>query len=169
MILEKETNKIRIKLLRTISATTILLCSLIFAGQTVCFATTVTLQWNASTGATGYKVYYNADSSTQPFNGTGASQGSSPVDVGNQTTATIGGLNPTHAYYFAVTAYNASGESAYSNIVSVPELSAPTVTAFTLPSTYANLTVPITTLTATDNNTVTGYCVTLTNSSSGCG
>jgi hypothetical protein len=36
---------------------------------------------------------------------------------------------------------------------------APTVTVFSIPSSYASLTVPITTFTATDNVGVTGYCV----------
>jgi len=139
--------------------------------QSACFAATVVLQWDAEIdpAVTGYKVYYQSDSSAQPYQGTGATQGPSPVDAQNQTMATIGGLDPAHAYYFAVTAYNASGlESAYSNLVTVPELVPPTVTAFTLPSTSSTLTVPITTFTATDNVDVTGYCVTLTNSSNGC-
>jgi hypothetical protein len=75
----------------------------------------VGLQWNASTGSNlaGYKVYYQAGSSATPFSGT-------PIDVKNQTTATIPGLDSTKTYYFAVTAYNSSGqESSYSNIVSV--------------------------------------------------
>jgi hypothetical protein len=96
-------------------------------GQTASLASTVTLQWGASSGATGYKVYYQADSQTQPFTGTEAAGGSSPIDALNQTSATISGLDPAHAYYFAVTAYNASGESTYSNIVSVPELISPEV------------------------------------------
>ncbi|MEA5115934.1 MAG: hypothetical protein VB050_18110, partial [Geobacteraceae bacterium] len=62
------------------------LCVLIFTIftlgiGTISHAVTVSLQWGASTGATGYKVYYQADSSTAPFGGTGASQGSAPVDV----------------------------------------------------------------------------------------
>jgi hypothetical protein len=44
----------------------------------------------------------------------------------------------------------------------------PSVTGFIIPSTSSSLTVPITTFTATDNVGVTGYCVTTTNSSSGC-
>jgi hypothetical protein len=44
----------------------------------------------------------------------------------------------------------------------------PTVTSFTLPSTSYSLIIPINTFTATDDVGVTGYCVTTTNSSSGC-
>jgi hypothetical protein len=94
-----------------------------------CFASTIVLQWNPDTSTVaGYKVYYKADSSVAPLNGTGAVQGASPIDVASQTTATITGLDPAHAYYFAVTAYNSAGvESPYSNVVSIPELTPPTV------------------------------------------
>ena len=89
-----------------------------------CSALTVSLSWDANTETTlaGYKVYYKADSITLPFDGTGAVEGTSPVDVHNQTTATVSGLDPNRAYYFAVTAYDTSGlESTYSNIVTILE------------------------------------------------
>lgn len=44
----------------------------------------------------------------------------------------------------------------------------PVVKAFSLPSTYANLIVPINSLTATDDTAVTGYCVTESNDSASC-
>ena len=99
------------------------------AGHTSCFATTVNIQWDAVTdpGLAGYKIYYQADSSAQPFSGTGATQGAAPVNVLNQTSTTISGLDPSHSYYFAITAYDTSGvESSYSNYVYVPELVSPT-------------------------------------------
>jgi chitinase len=91
------------------------------AGETTCFATTVVLQWDAVTDPdlAGYKIYYQADSSVQPFTGTGATQGNSPIDVHSQTTATIGGLDPSHAYYFAVTAYYTSGVEMVSPFVTI--------------------------------------------------
>jgi hypothetical protein len=95
-----------------------------------CFATNVLLQWDPNTESdiAGYKVYYKADSSTQPFLGTGASQGSSPIDVHNLTSSTITGLDSAHAYYFAITAYNTAGlESAYSTIVTITESVPPSV------------------------------------------
>jgi len=104
-------------------------------GYSSCFAATVTLSWDPNTEATlaGYKVYYKADTSTLPFNGTGAVEGASPINVNNQTTATVSGLDPTKTYYFAVTSYDTSGvESSYSNIVTVLELYQPT-TAITAP------------------------------------
>jgi len=85
-------------------------------------ASTVTLQWNPVTdpGISGYKVYYSPDSS-------GLAGGTS-VDVQNQTTAAISGLDPAKAYNFIVTAYNAAGqESLPSNVVTSPEMSPPTV------------------------------------------
>ncbi|KAA0890514.1 Ig-like domain-containing protein [Oryzomonas rubra] len=103
---------------------------LLVATHATCFASSIVLQWDADTdpNVTGYKVYYQADSATQPFQGTGATQGAAPLDVQSLTTATITGLDPAHAYYFAVAAYNASGvESSYSNIASIPELTPPTV------------------------------------------
>jgi hypothetical protein len=71
----------------------------------------VSLAWNPSTspGVTGYKIYY------------GASSGSygTPIPIPNQTTYIVTGL-PDGTYYFAVTAFDASGnESGYSNEVTV--------------------------------------------------
>ncbi|MHB8121136.1 MAG: Ig-like domain-containing protein, partial [Desulfuromonadaceae bacterium] len=118
----------------------------------------VTLQWNpsADTSVTGYKVYYNADSASIPFKGTGAVQGVSPYDAKKVTTTALTGLDPARAYYFAITAYNSTGtESLYSNIVSVAEATAPTVS---ITSPLANATISGTVsvnATATDNVGVT--------------
>jgi len=128
--------------------------TLFLSGRTPCFASTVVLQWNAVTDSnlSGYKVYYQADSLTQPFAGTGSTQGASPLNVSNQTSATISGLDPSRAYYFAVTAYNSAGtESAYSNVITVPEMISPTV-SLTAPASgsSASGTVSVT-ASATDN------------------
>ncbi len=48
------------------------------------------------------------------------------------------------------------------------DTSAPVITVFTIPSTSASLAVPVSTLTATDAVGVTAYCLTETNSASGC-
>ena len=80
----------------------------------------VMLEWDPSPDAdlTGYKVYYQANSSALPFQGTEATQGSSPIDVANTTSTTVNGLDPGSSYFFAVTAYNSGGlESIYSNVV----------------------------------------------------
>ena len=95
------------------------------------FGAVTTLAWDGSPspGVTGYKVYYKQNDTNLPFDGIGANEGSSPVDVGNVLTATITGLSDNIPYYFAVTAYDAAGrESSYSNISSsrwMPQLLTP--------------------------------------------
>lgn len=87
------------------------------------YAMTVALQWDANVedDLAGYKVYYKSDLSASTFDGVGAVEGASPLDVQNQTTATISGLDPNQSYTFAVTAYNTSGlESGFSNTVVIP-------------------------------------------------
>jgi hypothetical protein len=121
------------------------------AGRSICSATTVNLEWGNNSGATGYKVYYQADSASQPFTGSGAIEGPSPVDIQGQTNATISGLDPSHSYSFAVTAYNDSGESTYSNVVSVPELVEPTVT-ISSPADNSNLNGIVSVTTAASDN-----------------
>ena len=74
----------------------------------------VTLTWSvptanadetALTDLAGYKVYY----------GTASESYTTPIDAGNVTTYTVTGLS-TGTYYFAVTAYNSTGdESGFSN------------------------------------------------------
>ena len=96
-------------------------------------ASSVGLQWDPNTepDIAGYKVYYGEDVSTFA--------GSTPVNVQNQTTATISGLDPDKSYTFAVTAYNAAGEeSSYSNVVNIAEQSSPTV-AITSPENSSNV------------------------------
>lgn len=133
-------------------------CLFSIVSATASQARDVTLQWDpgTDTSITGYKINYNVDSVTTPFSGTGAAQGASPYDASMVTTATLTGLDPGKSYYFAVTAYNASGaESPYSNIVNVSEASPPTV-SITAPA--ANTTISGTvsvTASATDNVGVT--------------
>lgn len=76
----------------------------------------VTLAWDPSIGATGYKLYY----------GTQSSNYASVVVAGINTSNKISTLTPGVRYYFAVTAYNATSESAPSAEISfVPSLQAP--------------------------------------------
>jgi hypothetical protein len=81
----------------------------------------VTLNWTTNTepDLAGYKVYYG-QSEGGPYDGTGAAEGPSPIDVGDVTTATLSGLPVDSAtYYFVVTAYdNEDNESYFSNEVS---------------------------------------------------
>ncbi|MFN8008609.1 MAG: dockerin type I domain-containing protein [Terriglobia bacterium] len=73
-------------------------------------AQNVTLSWNPNTESNlaGYKIYF----------GTSSANLSSSINVGNVTTYTVTGLTFGTTYYFAATAYNASGsESGFSNMV----------------------------------------------------
>jgi hypothetical protein len=70
----------------------------------------VTLAWDPSISEAvlGYKVYY----------GTASRSYAHVFDAGNLTTYTVPGLIRGVQYYFAVTAYASSEESAFSNEVS---------------------------------------------------
>jgi chitodextrinase len=85
-------------------------------------ASSVSLRWDASieTDLAGYKVYYSVEST--PL------ESSVPIDVNNQTSTTITGLDPAKSYTFAVSAYDTAGlESGFSNVVTLAEQILPTV------------------------------------------
>jgi hypothetical protein len=91
------------------------------AADTQVNAKTITLTWSPVPDAdiAGYKVYYNSGTATFPVGVFGANEGTSPVDVGEATTATLTGLADDEIYYLTVTAYTESGlQSSYSNVVS---------------------------------------------------
>jgi hypothetical protein len=90
---------------------------LLFSFITPAYARDVTLEWTANPAVNGYKIYYRAGYSGPPYNGTGAAEGDSPIDVGWVSQLTLRALSDDVDYYFAVTAYNAYGESGYSNEV----------------------------------------------------
>lgn len=77
----------------------------------------VTLSWSADPTVGGYEIYYKAGSSGPPYNGIGAAEGDSPIDVGWVDEFTLRDLSDDEDYYFAITAYNEFGESGYSNEV----------------------------------------------------
>ncbi|MCG6947372.1 MAG: hypothetical protein LJE93_00440, partial [Acidobacteria bacterium] len=68
--------------------------------------TEVALEWLAVGGATGYKVYYDQAGKAQLV-----------ADVGNTTTYLDSGLTNGVEYCYEVTAYDATCESGYSNIL----------------------------------------------------
>ena len=117
--------------------------ALFFNISGVAFSQDVTLSWDPSPtdGVTGYKVYYKQGDMNYPFDGTGADQGSSPVDVGDVLSTTLTDLPDGEVFYFSVTAYvDADQESSFSNIVSNSWLP-----ALLLPSSGAtNEPVPVT-------------------------
>jgi hypothetical protein len=80
-------------------------------------AASVSLAWDASDGAVGYKIYSGTTSKNYTW----------VVDVGNATSYTTANLTDGYTYYFAATAYDASGsESAYSDEVTYGGTSIPT-------------------------------------------
>jgi hypothetical protein len=75
-------------------------------------ATTATLAWDPVAAATGYRVYYG----TVP--GTYLQLPGQGLNAGNVTAHTVTGLARGTRYYFAVTAFDSSGnESPLSNVV----------------------------------------------------
>ena len=95
---------------------TLVLTVLLLALSVCAHAADVKLQWdaNAESDLAGYRLYQKADSATPPFTKV------QDIPKGTQT-ASVTGLDSTHSYSFAVTAYNTAGmESAYSNIVTIP-------------------------------------------------
>ncbi|WP_394708526.1 fibronectin type III domain-containing protein [uncultured Desulfuromusa sp.] len=85
------------------------------------FAQDVKLSWDKTPTepAIGYKIYYqSAPYVAGQWDGSGSTQGNSPIDVGNVLTYQITNLTDDVIYYFTVTAYDAeANESTYSNIV----------------------------------------------------
>jgi hypothetical protein len=113
------------------------------------FAAQVTLAWdpNNESHLAGYRIHY----------GTASGSYSVHMDVHSVTTYTVTGLADGQTYYFAATAYDASGnESGYSNPVSyaVPEVNgAPATPAMPTGASSALVNTPITFSTsATDPN-----------------
>ena len=72
----------------------------------------VVLDWTESTGSpyTGYKLYYGQDPDT--LAGTGATEGASPVPLGNVRTATLTGLDfRGGVWYVALKGVDSSGQT----------------------------------------------------------
>jgi len=78
----------------------------------------VVLTWSTALRATGYRIFYDEESTVPPFLPDRDGNPSSGSDVGDVTEVTITGLTPGQRYYLAVTAYNDIGESDYSGVVS---------------------------------------------------
>jgi hypothetical protein len=86
------------------------------------------LAWsrNSEPDLDGYFIYYKTGASGAPYNGTGAVEGNSPIQVPVSELDnpaypeyTIHGLSDTETTYFVLTAYDTDGnESGYSNEVS---------------------------------------------------
>jgi hypothetical protein len=106
---------------RTILLIHLIIIMGIFLSAPFAFPYSVTLTWNAPTknadgtplvDLAGYKVYYRSSSGNYSQN----------INVGDVTTKTVSNLTDGLDYYFAVTAYDISGnESGYSNEVSAQQ------------------------------------------------
>ena len=108
-----------------------LICACVLFLASTASARSISLAWNANpeSDVAGYKIYYQSDSPTLPFDGVEANEGASPIDVGDLTDFSLSGLSDSRIYYFAVVAYNADGiESPWSDVVAsswVPALLSP--------------------------------------------
>ncbi len=90
--------------------------------------TSVSLSWNASSGATSYRVY----------------RGTTLATTVTTTSATVGGLNANTTYSFQVSAVNSAGESAKSGTVSATTPSCPAGSSRSWP--YIDVTMPTPTM-----------------------
>jgi hypothetical protein len=96
------TRRIRLDLTRSL-ASLVMLANLFFSCSSYAQAAKVTLAWNASTssGVADYQISYGQTSGSYATH----------VDVGNQTSYTLTGLNDGTTYYFAAKAYNTNSQS----------------------------------------------------------
>lgn len=117
------------------------------------------LAWNASASSnvTGYKVHY----------GTASRSYSTHVDVQGALSTTVPNLTAGTTYYFAVTAYNAAGESGYSNEASAaiptpapaPDTQAPSLPTNPAASANGSSAINLNWTASTDNVGVASYRV----------
>jgi len=122
------------------------------------FCQDITLSWDSSPtpDVDGYNVYYKQGNMDFPFDGIGANEGASPVDVGNTLSTTLTNLSDGMTYFFTVSAYqNPDIESTFSNVVSNSWLPSLTIPA----NNVTNEPVPVTFRWETSP---TGYDVTYT-------
>ncbi|MGD9244542.1 MAG: hypothetical protein PVH36_06385 [Desulfobacterales bacterium] len=106
-------------------ACTLIITSSIIGPKALAYAANVTIAWssNSEPDLAGYYIYYKTGSSGAPYNGTGAVEGNSPIqvplaDFNNPAYPeyTIHGISNTETTYFVLTAYDTDGnESGYSN------------------------------------------------------
>ena len=75
--------------------------SILFCPTVASAVVDVTLAWNASSGADGYRLFYREEGQNYNYN--------SPDWEGTGTTCIIPGLDESTTYHFVVRAYNTNG------------------------------------------------------------
>jgi hypothetical protein len=98
----------------------ILLISLLLLIPATCFGATLILSWNASSGATGYKLCFGK-TSRGSTTGYSSFKYSTEIDAKNLTTVTVNNFETVYGrgtFYFSVVAYNTSATSDYSSCTS---------------------------------------------------
>lgn len=105
-----------------ITACLTVLCLSLFTAistpKAACADTQITVNLsNPAPGIQGFYIYYDTDGS-EPFVGTGATEGDSPIQLAdpNATSFTLTGL-PHDTYYVCVSSYNEVGEGIKSSVV----------------------------------------------------
>jgi phosphodiesterase/alkaline phosphatase D-like protein len=77
-------------------------------------ATSFRANWNAVSGATGYRLDVGTESSFNNY-----VPGYQDLNVGNSTSYDVTGLSANTSYYYRLRAYNGNGTSPNSNVISV--------------------------------------------------
>jgi len=92
----------------------LLFCLLIF--PLTAHANNIEFEWQANPEPlTGYKLYYKTGPDNNlPYDGTGLTEGNSPITIGKVTSFAVSGLSPTSTYHFALKAYHETTESDFS-------------------------------------------------------
>ncbi len=99
-----------------------LLCFSLLLIPAQSYAKDVSFSWTANTSEplTGYKIYYKTGTdNTPPYEGTGLTEGDSPIVIGKVAGTTITGLSESETYQFTIIAYNDTGNSDYSIVIPI--------------------------------------------------
>ena len=115
---------------------------------------TVAISSLTATDNVAVSGYLVNESATAPSSGTTGWTLAAPTAY----TFVSAGSRTLYAWAKDASANVSAGRSA-TVVITLPDAAAPTVTAFTIPTTSSSLTVTISSLTATDNVAVTGYLV----------
>jgi hypothetical protein len=118
-------------------------------------STTVAISSFTATDNVGVTGYLVTQSSATPSASASGWSSSAPTSF----TFSASGSQPAYAWAKDA-AGNVSAAKSGNVVITLPDTTPPTVTAFTMPTTATSLTVAISSFTATDNVGVTGYLVT---------